>query len=157
VAEPWSAREDGRALLAAVTQAIAAERAKGRVPSSADLARAVLRSPALRDANRKLLDDLMAEYEPKLAAAVAAEAGPLIAAAIEAERERISRLVQAEIDHLESLELHNAAVVMRKALQLAGLDGGEQALPVAAEVAPPELEGQLALDSISEEKETGNA
>ena len=54
------------------------------------------------------------ELEAALLAAV-----PLILAA---ERERIRQAVQAEIDRLESVELHNAAVIMRKALQLGGLE-----------------------------------
>ena len=72
VAEGWDAGEHGAALVAAVTRAMNEERMKahgrGDVATSADLARAVLRSPALRDANRKILDVMMAEYEPKIAA-----------------------------------------------------------------------------------------
>jgi hypothetical protein len=92
VAEPWNAREAGAGLLAAVTRAISEERmraaATGRLLQDSDLARAVLRSPALRDANAKMLDAMMTEYEPKVAALVAAEAVPLAEAAVAAETVR---------------------------------------------------------------------
>ena len=87
MAEEW---DDGLALLAAVASAITGERvkahAKGRVATSADMARAVLRSPALQDANRKILDDMMTGYEPKVAVLVAAEAVLIAEALIAAER-----------------------------------------------------------------------
>ena len=94
--DEWDAREAGAALLADVTRAITDERAKAadehRPLRDADLARAVLRSPALADANGKLLDDMMAEYEPKIAARIAAMAVPIAEAAARDERERIRQM-----------------------------------------------------------------
>jgi hypothetical protein len=96
VPDEWDAREAGAALLADVTRAITDERAKAadehRPLRDADLARAVLRSPALADANGKLLDDMMAEYEPKIAARIAAMAVPIAEAAARDERERIRQM-----------------------------------------------------------------
>ena len=109
MAEEW---DDGLALLAAVASAITEERvkahAKGRVATSADMARAVLRSPALQDANRKILDDMMTGYEPKVAVLVAAEAVLIAEALIAAEREAIAgalhRLAMADLDGVPGVE-----------------------------------------------------
>lgn len=82
--QPWEARRAGADLFAAVTAVIAAERAaaaaRGRIPVDAELARAVLRSPALHEANRALLDAMSAEYEPKIAAMIGRDATGLIKA-----------------------------------------------------------------------------
>jgi hypothetical protein len=102
VPDEWDAREAGAALLADVTRAITDERAKAadahRPLRDSDLARAVLRSPALADSNRKLLDEMLAEYEPKIAARIAAMAAPIAEAAARDERERIVTLLQAHAD-----------------------------------------------------------
>jgi len=96
MADEWDARDAGRSLHADVTRAITDERAKaageGRHLTDAAIARAVLRSPALADANRKLLDDLMTEYQPKVTALAADALALLIKAAVTAERERIRQV-----------------------------------------------------------------
>jgi len=102
VAEPWDAREDGAALLAAVTRAIADERAKAagehRPLRDADLARAVLRSPALQDANRRILNAAMAEAEPAAKAAIRSAAmeqfGDIVRVAVD--EQMSARLAEVE-------------------------------------------------------------
>ena len=117
--EPWDAKRAGSELLASLTQAIAEERAKahgeGRVATSADLARAVLRSSALQDANRKILDNMMDEYEPRVAALVAAEAASLAGAAVAAERERIAAAVEGcGVPGVERRACEKAAALVRR-------------------------------------------
>lgn len=76
--QTWNAQDAGRELLGDVAAVIAGVRdkatLKGCIATSAEIARAVLASPALQDANRKMLDALQAEYQPKIEAKVAAEA-----------------------------------------------------------------------------------
>lgn len=142
MADEWDAREAGAALLHAVTRAISVERAAakaaGRDPSSADLARAVLRSPALQDANRELLDSLESEYKPKIAALVAAEAVPIAEAAATAERERIRQL--ADRTGAVCPGDDGTSCFFSALLEPAGRSDEEAASPVAAE-----LDGQLPL------------
>ncbi len=107
--DAWDARAAGAALLADVTRAITDERAKAadehRPLRDADLARAVLRSPALKEANRKIMDGLLdgleAEYQPKIAAMILGGAGQIIEEATPAIRAavagEIARAVEDDI------------------------------------------------------------
>ena len=104
--EPWDARTAGAALLADVTRAITDERAKAadehRPLRDADLARAVLRSPALKEANRKILDGLLdgleAEYQPKIAAMILGGAGQIIEEAAPAIRAAVAGEIASAIE-----------------------------------------------------------
>ena len=103
--EPWDARTAGAALLADVTRAITDERAKAadehRPLRDADLARAVLRPPALREANRAIMDGLEAEYQPRIAAMILGGAGQIIEEAAPAIRaaaaEEIARFIEQSV------------------------------------------------------------
>ena len=103
--DAWDARAAGAALLADVTRAITDERAKAadehRPLRDADLARAVLRSPALKEANRKIMDGLEVEYQPKIAAMILGGAGQIIEEAAPAIRAavagEIARAVEDDI------------------------------------------------------------
>ena len=107
MAEPgaWDAKTAGASLLADVTRAITDERAKAadehRPLRDADLARAVLRSPALQEANRAIMDGLEAEYQPKIAAMILGGAGEIIEEAAPAIRAavagEIARAVEDDI------------------------------------------------------------
>ena len=103
--DAWDARTAAAALLADVTRAITDERAKAADEYRPLLARAVLRSPALREANRKILDGLLdgleAEYQPKIAAMILGGAGQIIEEAAPAIRAavagEIARAVEDDI------------------------------------------------------------
>ncbi len=104
--EPWDARAAGASLLADVTRAITDERAaRGGPLTDTEIARAVLRSPALKEANRKILDGLLdgleAEYQPKIAAMILGGAGQIIEEAAPAIRAavagEIARAVEDDI------------------------------------------------------------
>ena len=104
MAEPgaWDAKTAGASLLADVTRAITDERAKAadehRPLRDADLARAVLRSPALREANRKIMDGLEAEYQPKIAAMILGGAGEIIEEAAPAIRAAVAGEIASAIE-----------------------------------------------------------
>lgn len=105
MADQWNAMDAGRDLLAAVTVAIAGERAaaatRGALASDAMLARAVLASPAIVESCRATMDALEGEYKPRIATLVAAEAGKLIGTAIPGVRagvaEEIASAIEADI------------------------------------------------------------
>jgi len=100
--DAWDARAAGAALLADVTRAITDERAKAadeyRPLRDADLARAVLRSPALREANRAIMDGLQAEYQPKIAAMILGGAGQIIEEAAPAIRAAVAGEIARTIE-----------------------------------------------------------
>ncbi len=99
--DAWDARAAGAALLADVTRAITDERAKAadeyRPLRDADLARAVLRSPALREADRAIMDGLQAEYQPKIAAMILGGAGQIIEEAAPAIRAAVAGEIASAI------------------------------------------------------------
>ena len=100
--DAWDARAAGAALLADVTRAITDERAKAadehRPLRDADLARAVLRSPALREVNRAIMDGLEAEYQPKIAAMILGGAGEIIEEAAPAIRAAVAGEIASAIE-----------------------------------------------------------
>ena len=100
--DAWDARTAGAALLADVTRAITDERAKAadehRPLRDADLARAVLRSPALQEANRAIMDGLEAEYQPKIAAMILGGAGEIIEEAAPAIRAAVAGEIASAIE-----------------------------------------------------------
>ena len=104
MAEPgaWDAKTAGASLLADVTRAITDERAaRGGPLTDTEIARAVLRSPALKEANRKIMDGLEVEYQPKIAAMILGGAGQIIEEAAPAIRAavagEIARAVEDDI------------------------------------------------------------
>lgn len=102
----WDAKAAGTALFAKVKRVIATERSKaylrsGRDATDAEIARAVLASPALLEASRDIMDGLEAEYKPKIAAMIGAGAGEILEQAAPAIRsavaEEIARVIEESV------------------------------------------------------------
>jgi len=130
-----TAREDGAALLAAVTRAISAERmraaATGRNLQDADLARAVLASPALQDANRKILDGMLAEAKPRVTAAIETAAlerfGDIITAGVDRQLAERMPVIEAAIRANERRRIRRGVLACELILQHPG-DGDRVAV-----------------------------